>query len=104
MISCRKRYIIEAACEFKGYAIEVVDLFIEAVVAFFEVNVLKNKKTRGHAKRQTGYIQHGIDLIFQQVPECDLEVVAQHMKRFWSSSNNTSPQRFSSVVIQYFRS
>ena len=64
MIGGRKFDIVEAACEFQCYPVKAGQVFIEVVVAFFEMDVLKNEEAGRHAKGKAGDVQDRIDFVF----------------------------------------
>ena len=72
MIGGRQRHVIETAGELERYAIKVIYIFIETVVAFFEVYILEDEKACCNAESKTSNVEEGINFIFQEVTESDL--------------------------------
>jgi hypothetical protein len=68
----------------KGYidAVNIRQVFVEAVIARFKMDVLEDKKTGRHADGQAENIDQRINSILDQVPVSDLKIVSEHSQYF----------------------
>src|SRR6185312_7945453 len=63
--------------------VEAVAVWIVPVIAQLVPDVQRDEQTGGDPQRKTAYLDKGIQLLFPQLAERDLPVIAEHGKWFW---------------------